>query len=245
MGGFTKVDNRALKLFGPGSMERAVYLQMCSEAEFNGPTEKWSQGVSVPLNNGQLIFGRRAWAEKFGVSEGVIRGVVDRLLATHLINQMRTGKNCVVTITYLAGEPDANRSRTADEPPINPISKTEDLRQKTHTSARPGSTSQAVSFHDVRVGRNEVLAGIKEITGRDASNSRDAMGAIARLLDPVTGGHSVESVLLVVHWAHETWKGGIKSLSGVLNDGEFAARLEEAQAWKRPARPKGPRAFGE
>lgn len=133
MGGFTKVDNRALKLFGPGSMERAVYLQMCSEAEYNGPTEKWSQGVSVPLNNGQLIFGRRAWAEKFGVSEGVIRGVVDRLLATNLINQMRTGKNCVVTITYLYNEPSANRSRTANEPPINPISNTEDSRQKTNT----------------------------------------------------------------------------------------------------------------
>lgn len=230
------MDNRALKLFGPGSMERAVYLQMCSEAEYNGPTEKWSQGGLVPLNNGQLIFGRRAWAKKFEVGEGVIRGVIDRLQATNLINQTRVGKNCVVTITYLADEPEANRSLAAVETLSLPISKTEDLRLKTHTSARPGSTSQAAPLHDVRAGRDEVLAGIKEITGRDASKSRDTQQCIARLLDPKVGGHSVGDILLVVRWAHETWKGGIKSLTGVLAEGEFGARRDEAKGWRESAK---------
>lgn len=106
-----------------------------------------------------------------------------------------------------------------------------------NTLARDVATAQGQDrpLNDVRAGRDEVVAGFKEITGRDASKSQDAKRRIAKLLDPLTGGHSVESVLLVVKWAQATWKGGIKSLSGLLDDGEFSARLEEAQAWQRPA----------
>lgn len=78
----------------------------------------------------------------------------------------------------------------------------------------------------------------------DASKSRDTRTAIARLLDPLTGGHSAESVLLVARWAHETWKGGIRTLAGVLDEGEFADRLEKAKAWKQPRQSSRPRPFG-
>jgi len=205
------VDNRALKLFGPGSIERAVYLQMCSEAEYNGPTEKWSQGVSVPLNNGQLIFGRRAWAEKFGVSEGVIRGAVDRLLTTHLINQMRTGKNCVVTVTYLAGEPDANRSLTADEPQIHPISKTEDSRQKTSkdlVADAPKKVVQELDWSPLNLTPEHIDA-VKAIRKKHGSKGKVSQRVITTLGQEFAkaraGGLSDEQI--INEWDTRGWLG--------------------------------------
>ncbi|MFQ2622682.1 hypothetical protein ACK3YV_07585 [Aeromonas caviae] len=204
------MDNRALKLFGPGSIERAVYLQMCSEAEYNGPTEKWSQGVSVPLNNGQLIFGRRAWAEKFGVSEGVIRGAVDRLLATHLINQMRTGKNCVVTIAYLADKPDANRSPTADEPQIRPISKTEDQRQKTKdkdlVAGAPKKLVQELDWSPLNLTPEHIDA-VKAIRKKHGSKGKVSQRVITTLSQEFAkaraGGLSDEQI--VSEWDTRGW----------------------------------------
>lgn len=141
------------------------------------------------------------------------------------------------------GAPRGLGSESQAEGKQSVVSSHESLKtEHINTLARDVAVAQGKTtpLNDVRAGRDEVLAGIKEITGRDASKSQDARAAIARLLDPLTGGHSVESVLLVTRWAHETWKGGIKSLPRVLSDGEFAARLEEAQIWAAPAATPAP-----
>lgn len=136
-GGFTKVDNRAFTDLGVGSLDFGVYVQMCNEARWGDEGGRSSQGVWVPLSKGQLVFGRRAWAAKFGVLDGVIRGAVKRLVAGGFINQMKAGKNTIITVTYIASEPAANQEETTGKPEVRPITKTEDKKQKTKNKDKP------------------------------------------------------------------------------------------------------------
>lgn len=123
------ISNEALDAFSPASLERAIYVQMSSEAAWADGWRK-AQGVMVSVKKGQLVFGRRAWADKFETTEGIIRGVMKRLETVQLVSQMMVGKNCVVTVTYLAEEPGANREITGGSPASDPITKTLNSKRK-------------------------------------------------------------------------------------------------------------------
>lgn len=128
------MDNRAFTDLGVGTLEFGIYVQMCNEARWADGGGRMTRRGWVPLRKGELIFGRDAWAEKFKVKPGAVRGVVNRLEEAGFISQHQTSGNTIITVTYIASAPDSNQSNieepASENPGNRPITKTKEVKKK-------------------------------------------------------------------------------------------------------------------
>lgn len=88
----------------------------------------------VQLDAGQLVFGRKAFSAKTGVSEAVIRSALDAFKSLKQITIKTTTKYSIITVTkwseYQSEEPANNLKKTSKQPTVNHKQEGKELQEE-------------------------------------------------------------------------------------------------------------------
>lgn len=100
----------------------AVWVHLLLSATHR-PREMLVGRQIVKLEVGQLVFGRKAFSAKTGVSEAVIRSALDAFKSLKQITIKTTTKYSIITVTkwseYQSEEPANNLKKTSKQPAVN------------------------------------------------------------------------------------------------------------------------------
>ena len=75
-----------------------LWLEMLIRANFEDKSRLFN-GQLIHLKRGQLVFGRKVYAERLGMNENTIRKVLKLLISDGMIHQQTTNKYSIITIT--------------------------------------------------------------------------------------------------------------------------------------------------
>ena len=99
MGGWIKIDRSMIDhwIWQDADALR-LWLEMLIRANFEDKTRLFN-GKLVTLKRGQLVFGRKVYADRLGMNENTIRKVLKLLISDGMIHQQTTNKYSIITIT--------------------------------------------------------------------------------------------------------------------------------------------------
>lgn len=99
MGGWIKIDRAMIDhwIWQDADALR-LWLEMLIRANFEDKTRLFN-GKLVTLKRGQLVFGRKVYADRLGMNENTIRKVLKLLISDGMIHQQTTNKYSIITIT--------------------------------------------------------------------------------------------------------------------------------------------------
>lgn len=99
MGGWIKLDRSMLDhwVWRDADAQR-IWLEMLMRANFEDKTRLFN-GQLISLKRGQLVFGRKVYADRLGINENTIRKVLKLLISDGMIHQQTTNKYSIISIT--------------------------------------------------------------------------------------------------------------------------------------------------
>lgn len=132
----------------------AVWVHLLMDATHK-PTSVLVGRQVVDLEPGQLVFGRKVFSVKTGVSEAVIRSSLNVLQALQQITIKSTTKYSVISITnwskYQEEKPSNDQQRTSNEPATNHIQEVQEIQEKIKSSCDQQAESRdRIPFEKIR-----------------------------------------------------------------------------------------------
>lgn len=96
-----------------------LWLEMLIRANFEDKTRLFN-GQLIHLKRGQLVFGRKVYADRLGMNENTIRKVLKLLISDGMIHQQTTNKYSIITITcYDKYQDSTSNSPATHQQPTN------------------------------------------------------------------------------------------------------------------------------
>lgn len=132
MGGWIKLDRSMLDhwVWQDADAQR-IWLDMLMRANFEDKTRLFN-GQLIHLKRGQLVFGRKVYADRLGINENKIRKVLKLLKSDRMIDQQTTNKYSIITITCYdkyqentSKAPSTHRQPTGKAPHLKKVRKEE------------------------------------------------------------------------------------------------------------------------
>jgi len=132
MGGWIKLDRSMLDhwVWQDADAQR-IWLDMLMRANFEDKTRLFN-GQLIHLKRGQLVFGRKVYADRLGINENKIRKVLKLLKSDRMIDQQTTNKYSIITITCYdkyqentSKAPSTHRQPTGKAPHLKNVRKKE------------------------------------------------------------------------------------------------------------------------
>lgn len=132
--GFISLDRRILNHWVSEEPETmAVFVRMLLEASWEAK-EKVMNGRLVALKRGQLLFGRSAFSGRCGVSEGKLRRILKLLETDGMIDQQKTNKYSIISITNYDSYQLGNQQIASRQPANQPANSQQDDENSTSKS---------------------------------------------------------------------------------------------------------------
>jgi hypothetical protein len=157
----------------------SLFIQLLLEA--NPEPRSW-RGTVIP--KGGVVFGRRQWAKRLGISERQIRTCVERLKSTHEVTTESTNQFTIITLVnyeQYQSKPESPTHRAANKTPTSDQQATTPKEESTYVDSKEliTRTRPSVGFPDSNnaqpsdITLDEILA----LLPPDAGYARDALQA--------------------------------------------------------------------
>ncbi len=156
MGGWIKLDRAMLEhwVWQDADAQR-IWLDMLMRANFEDKTRLFN-GQLLDLKRGQLVFGRKVYADRLGINENKIRKVLKLLKNDGMIHQQATNKYSIITITCYDKYQDSTSKAPAKH--RQPTSKAPHLKNVRSKEGKNGSfippTAEQVTEYCAARGNN-------------------------------------------------------------------------------------------
>ena len=155
MGGWIKLDRSMLNHWVWQDAETLkLWLEMLMRANFEDKKRLFN-GQLVDIKRGQLIFGRKVYAERLGMKENKVRTIIKLLEKDGMIRQQTTNKYTVISITSYdcyqetTNKPPADHPQTTGKPPHLKKVRSKEVK---NTTARfvPPSAEEVIAYCNSR-----------------------------------------------------------------------------------------------
>ena len=177
----------------------AVWIRMLCEANFEDKKSN-IYGQLIEVKRGQLVYGRKEFSKRCGVTEMKLRRIVSMLESDGMINQHKRSKFTVITIACYDEYQDCNQQTTSKQPANNQQTTT----PKEVKNLRSKEVSNSLSS-ELDAGIAAVIDKLNEVTGQKllATTKVHRENISARLND----GFTVEQLISIVECKAAEWMG--------------------------------------